>query len=235
MTDITRDPVNMNLLAVRDRIGFQRLGLMNNQVWYDDPRRLVFTLSRYKFVAKMLSGRARVLEVGCGDGFGARIVAQEVGALTVTDFDPLFIRDIRERAVDRWPMDARVHDILDGPLDGPPFDAAYSLDVLEHIPAEREGAFLSNTAASLTDHGVLVVGIPSLESQAHASPPSREGHVNCKTGRDFKALMERYFHTVFLFSMNDEVVHTGYAPMAHYLFTVCAAPRRQAVENGDGK
>lgn len=225
MTDATRDPVNMNLLEVRDRVGFQRLGLMNNQVWYDDPKRLVFTLARYKFVAKMLSGRGRVLEVGCGDGFAARIVAQEVGALTVTDFDPLFIQDIRERTVERWPMDARVHDILDGPMTGPAFDAAYSLDVLEHIPVEREGAYLANIAASLTDHGVFIAGIPSLESQAHASPPSRAGHVNCKTGRDFKVLMEGFFHTVFLFSMNDEVVHTGYAPMAHYLFTVCAAPR----------
>jgi hypothetical protein len=25
----------------------------------------------------------------------------------------------------------------------------------------------------------------------------------------------------FLFSMNDEVVHTGFAPVAHYLFAVC--------------
>ncbi len=36
-----------------------------------------------------------------------------------------------------------------------------------------------------------------------------------------KALLEHYFENVFLFSMNDEVVHTGYYPMAHYLFAVC--------------
>ena len=32
-----------------------------------------------------------------------------------------------------------------------------------------------------------------------------------------KRLMVRYFHDVFIFSMNDEVVHTGYHKMAHYL------------------
>jgi hypothetical protein len=37
--------------------------------------------------------------------------------------------------------------------------------------------------------------------------------------------MERYFHAVFLFSMNDEVVHTGFAPMAHYLIAVCTGKR----------
>jgi len=59
-----------------------------------------------------------------------------------------------------------------------------------------------------------------MESQAHASPPSKIGHVNCKTGKELKALLERFFHNVFVFSMNDEVVHTGYAPMAHYLIAI---------------
>jgi hypothetical protein len=28
-----------------------------------------------------------------------------------------------------------------------------------------------------------------------------------------------------MFSMNDEVVHTGFGPMAHYLIALCAGPR----------
>ena len=35
-------------------------------------------------------------------------------------------------------------------------------------------------------------------------------------------LLEGHFDNVFLFSMNDEVVHTGFHPLAHYLFAVCA-------------
>lgn len=30
--------------------------------------------------------------------------------------------------------------------------------------------------------------------------------------------METYFHHVFMVSMNDEVVHTGFGAMAHYIF-----------------
>jgi hypothetical protein len=29
-----------------------------------------------------------------------------------------------------------------------------------------------------------------------------------------------------MFSMNDEVVHTGFQPMAHYLFAIGAGTRR---------
>ena len=196
--------------------GVDRLGLMTGWAWHDDPRHLLFTLSRYKFVAKMYSGLNRVLEVGCSDAFATRLVAQEVKEVVAIDFDAEFIADARERASDRWPVDVRVHDILKGPVDGE-FDAAYSMDVLEHITPETEHAFISNIVASLKADGMLIIGTPSLESQTYASPQSKEGHVNCKTGPQLRALLARYFANVMMFSMNDEVVHTGYQKMAHYL------------------
>ena len=94
--------------------------------------------------------------------------------------------------------------------------------MLEHIAPAQEDAFLRNVLASLDPRGMLIVGMPSLESQAHASPQSKIGHVNCKSGNDFRSGMQRYFSNVFLFSMNDEVVHTGFYPMAHYLIAICA-------------
>ena len=218
---LTKEPQYQALLDHKGQKGLAVLGVMNNQVWHDDPRRLVFTLSRYKFVAKLLGGKKNVLEVGCGDAFASRIVQQEVGALTAIDFDPLFIEDIKSRADPDWPLDCAVHDMLTGPYPGK-FDAIYSLDVLEHIEQDKEDLFLSNALKSLTPEGVAIIGMPSLESQSYASPQSREGHVNCKSGNDFKRLMQGYFHNVFMFSMNDEVVHTGYLPMAHYLLAVCA-------------
>ena len=218
----TKEPQYSNCLDVKDEIGLQRLGLMTNQVYYDDPRRLTFILARYKFVSKMLRGYASVAELGCGDAFGSRLVLQEVGKLSAFDFDPLFVEDVNDRAVPRWPIEARVHDVLDGPLPET-YDGIYSLDVMEHIEAAHEDTYLSNLKNSLKEHGTLIVGMPSLESQVHASPVSKEGHVNCKSGDDFKIALERHFHNVFVFSMNDEVIHTGFTPMAHYLLAVCCA------------
>ncbi len=221
----TREPQYQICLEYRDKRGLERFGLMSSQSWHDDPRRLVFMLSRYKFVAKMLEGAEHVLEVGCADAFGSRIVRQAVGALTAIDFDPVFIDDAKGRADERWPIDLRVHDMLEGPVPGA-FDAVYALDVLEHIQPADEHRFLTNMTANLKrPGGVCIIGIPSLESQPHASPASREGHVNCKTMPDLKTVMARYFHNVFMFSMNDEVVHTGYHKMAHYLFALCCGPR----------
>ena len=105
------------------------------------------------------------------------------------------------------------------------FDAAYALDVLEHIPPADEPRFLGNICASLDEDGFLVLGTPSLQSQSYASLVSKEGHVYCKDGDALKASLLAFFRTVFIFSMNDEVVHTGFYPMAHYLFAVGSQKR----------
>ena len=217
----TKEKQYEDLLAVRDEVGIASLGIMTNQVWHDDPRRLAFVLARYKFVSKMFSGRKKVAELGCGDAFGSRVVKQEVQELHVYDFDPIFIDDINQRQCARWPMSAHVHDILDSPLKEAPFDGIYSLDVIEHIAQDKEELYLMNLKRSLAPHGALIIGMPSLESQSYASPQSKIGHINCKSGKDFKAMCELHFHSVFIFSMNDEVVHTGFYPMAHYLFAIC--------------
>ncbi len=216
----TRESQYSVCLDVEKVHGRQRFGIMANQAWHDDPRRLAFTCARYKFASKMLSGKSHVLEVGCADAFGTRIVRQEVESLTAIDFDPIFVKDAKETMSKKWSYEVLEHDILSQPVPGA-FDGAYSLDVIEHIPASQEHVFLSNIASSLTDNGVLIIGAPSLESQQYASPQSKEGHVNCKSGNELRKLLSHYFHNVFLFSMNDEVLHTGFSPMAHYLFVLC--------------
>lgn len=205
--------------------GLTKLGVEKSAAWHTDPRRLVFVLSRYKFAAKMLSGKKRVLEVGCGDAFPVRLLLQEVGSVHAVDIDPAFIDDAKERVDPEWPFTCAVHDMVAGPVDGI-FDAAFSLDVLEHIAQADEQKFISNIAKSLTDDGVLLVGMPSLESQAYASPLSKIGHINCKSGKDLKILLQGHFANVFLFSMSDEVVHTGYQPMAQYLMALCVGKRQ---------
>ena len=216
----TREKQYNRTVDLKEQYGLTPLGLMTNQVWHDDPRRLTFLLSRYKFVSKMLSGKQFVGELGCGDAFGTRLVMQEIPRVVAYDFDPLFIEDIKERRHPEWPVEAQFHDIIEQPLPHK-HDGIYSLDVIEHIEPSQEHIYIGHLRDSLTEDGVLILGSPSLESQPYASPPSKEGHINCKSGKDFKALMHQYFHNVFLFSMNDEVVHTGYSPMAHYLFVVC--------------
>src|SRR5437867_5187854 len=143
MADHTREPQYQAHVALRDAQGLSRLGLRANAAWHADPKRLGIVLARYKFVAKMLSGRKRVLEVGCGDAWASRVVRQEVESLVGIDFDPVFVDDAIAGMEEPWEFECRVHDMLAGPVDGA-FDAAYALDVLEHIPQTDEDWFMRN-------------------------------------------------------------------------------------------
>ena len=99
------------------------------------------------------------------------------------------------------------------------------LDVLEHILPKDEDIFIKNSIASINENGIFIAGMPSVESQLYASKQSKEGHVNCKSGEKFKEEMKKYFHNVFLFSMNDEVIHTGFAPMSQYVIVLCTGKK----------
>jgi len=208
------------------RMGSVPMSIRASTMWRVDPKLLLFTLSRHKFVAKMLSGYNRVVEVGCGDAFASRLLHPEVKELHSLDFDPVFVEDARQRAESGWPVTFAVHDILKGPyLAGGAFDAALSLDVIEHIPQEQEDTYLKNICRSLKPGGIFICGSPSLESQPHASQGSKEGHINCKSGAQLKALLSKYYNHAFLFGMNDEVLHTGFSPLCHYLFVLSVGNR----------
>jgi SAM-dependent methyltransferase len=205
--------------------GSYTLGPYNSENLWRDPRRIGFLLSRYKFVSKMLEGSASVLEIGCQEGLGTTLVAKSVGRMVAVDFYRPHIQSCLERLAPHCPnVTFRGHDMIDGPV-AEGFRAAYTLDVLEHIDPDQEHRFMANLVASLDPKGIAVIGLPSAEFQPHASPASRAGHVNCKTGQELRTFCARYFDHVFMFGMNDEVVHTGFLPMACYLLALCVGPR----------
>ena len=204
------------------------LGTNTTRIMYTDPKLLVFTLARHKYVAKMLDGFKNVLEIGCQEGFGSVIVAQAVGHMVAIDFYKPYIDSCLRRLGKVAPnIEFRGHDIIDGPVvNQNQFDGAFALDVLEHISKSDESIFMSNICLSLSDKGVLIIGTPSLESQSYASKSSKVGHINCKSGDCLHEFCDAYFHNVFMFGMNDEVLHTGFFKMSHYLFALCVNPVR---------
>jgi hypothetical protein len=208
----------------KELIGNEIIGSMSTARWRQDPKLLGIALSRYKFVSKMFSDFETVLEVGAGDAWAARVVHQTVKKLTLSDFDSVWLSDFREQAIYRsGNTEYLIHDFTKEALPVT-FSGIYALDVLEHIQPEVEFRFLTNICNSLKSEGVAIFGMPSKESQIYASTTSKEGHVNCQSGRELSETLKKHFQNVFIFSMNDEVVHTGFMPMAQYLLALCTNP-----------
>jgi 2-polyprenyl-3-methyl-5-hydroxy-6-metoxy-1,4-benzoquinol methylase len=210
------------------------MGPEGSHAWRTDPRRVPIIFARYKFVSKMLAGSDRVLEVGCADGFNMRIVLQTVNAVHGVDLRESFI-DWGRRNAARENLSATfaVADVTRTRLSGD-FDAAYSMDVIEHIPPEQEATFLGNIVSAVKEGGVMIIGTPNVSAHAHASVWATEQHINLKSAETLRASLQPFCRNVFIFSMNDEVVHTGFYPMAHYLLALCAGAKRPGTERPSG-
>ena len=203
--------------------------ILGHQISYEykhDAKHLVFSLSRYKFVSKMLEGFNTVLEVGAGDGFKSQIVSQSVKNLTLSDYTNIYNQNYNEQnPVGRGGnVKYIVHNFLEKKLNKK-YQGVYMLDVIEHIDKKKEHKFIINILNSLKKNGTLIIGCPSIESQKYASTLSKLGHTNCKNKKDLRKIMLNYFNFVFSFSMNDEVLHTGYDKMSHYNLVVCCGKK----------
>ena len=105
------------------------LGKHGSYVWKHDPKHLVFSLSRYKFVSKIFDEFNSVLEIGAGDGFQSKIVEQSVNKLSLTDIDSRNVKTFKKKGNKK--INYFLHDFLKEKLTQK-FDGIFALDVLAY-------------------------------------------------------------------------------------------------------
>ena len=200
------------------------LGPVNAESILHDPKHLLFTLARYKFATKMLVNARHIVEIGCGEGIGALMFLAETKAdITAIDFDQQQIayakNNVLSHGKGRLIFDC--HDFVETSYHTVKADGFVCLDVIEHIYSKEEKDFLSHTTGMIEKGGIAVWGTPNKDAQKYMSARSKVGHINLFDADRFQKTLDGYFSQTFLFSMNDEVVHTGFNRMAHYLIAVC--------------
>lgn len=189
------------------------LGQVSTHLYKNNPKQLLFMLARYKHAARLLPQRnIKVLELGCGEGFCTQLLVQAGNSVTGVDADVSAIRETSD-------LPSHCTYICDDFLDKTygSFDAVVSLDVIEHIPLLSEHLYMGTICKNLTATGMCIVGTPNESAFQYASEGSKIGHINNYSAQRLYDTMEKYFHNVIILCMNDEVLHTGFYPMAHYL------------------
>jgi hypothetical protein len=127
-------------------------------------------------------------------------------------------------------------------------DSIYCVDFLQFISRDEEDDFVRNLRDSLSrDFDFLLIGSPSYgaanPSDQQYSPgdgtsdrnaaelirqdfPCRskstldEARIHLRTGAELKALMQRFFQNVFMFSMVYDVAQPGIRPNAEHVFAL---------------
>ncbi len=122
-----------------------------------------FSILRPKLLSVMdllLPDEGKILDIGCGFGLFAAYFGQTQPKRQITGIDPDARRiKMAERVADALGLvnhSFLAKDARDMGLGGP-FDAAYVLDVMHHIPAEAQEPLLARLRDLLTPHGTLLI------------------------------------------------------------------------------
>ncbi|MBM3208263.1 MAG: class I SAM-dependent methyltransferase [Chlamydiae bacterium] len=187
--------------------------------WYlKTPGRFLHHMSYYKFAAKLIGNGKKVLDIGCNEGTGTYLLSKECGYAKGVDFDEEAIQSAKNN-YESENICFSSENVLETQTNQQ-WDAVVNFDVIEHIFPENSDDFIKSMADSIKPEGMVVIGTPSLISQEFASEISKKGHVNIYSHERLEAQMRKFFDIVFIFAANDEVVHTGYLPLAHYFIAV---------------
>jgi SAM-dependent methyltransferase len=157
-------------------------------------------VARYAYARRYAEGR-RVLDAGCGTGYGSAELSQ--AALRVTGIDSA--RDAIEFARANYPipgLDFVVASCARLPFPAKAFDLVVAFEVIEHLTGQR--AFLEECARVLTPHGLFIVSSPNrryyAETRAKTGP--NPYHVHEFEAREFLEELSGVFENVRLVLQN---------------------------------
>lgn len=194
------------------------LGFTGERVIPDDPKWawcFQAHLFGYEDLARRLHKGARMLDIGCGEGYGAARLAQDARLVVAGDVSHEAVAHARDRyraGNIRWV-------VFDGtrlPFDDDAFDAVCSLQVIEHFTGTDE--HLGEVARVLRRDGLHYVTTPNIDKMGEAERDNPY-HLRDFTARQLGEALTRHFEDVSLEGM----------------FYVESSPRTKAMHAAEAK
>lgn len=162
-------------------------------------------LFAYEFARNQLHEDFHVLDIGCGEGYGTRLLSQNVLKIIGLDID----QGIIDHATKKNGSDKCSFERYDGekiPYEDNIFDAVISFQVIEHVWGDIH--FVSEINRVLKKGSKLIITTPNGETRLlKGKSPWNRFHVREYTARSLHDLLSRFFSDTSLLGIRakDEV------------------------------
>lgn len=159
----------------------------------------------YNYVARELSRAERLIEVGCGAGYGAARLCAHAAQFVGLDVDSEVIAHAKAANVSTT-AEFRVYDGVQIPFEDASFDIAVSFQVVEHVPDDV--GYIAEIARVLAPGGRLYLTTPNRLTRVDPGRrPWNRYHLREYTPTELGALLTREFGDVQLLGVRgtDEV------------------------------
>jgi ubiquinone/menaquinone biosynthesis C-methylase UbiE len=145
---------------------------------------------RYHFASRFVAGR-RVLDLACGEGYGAALLARRASHVTGVDVSQQAIDHAKRAYPSLANVEFKAGSCTAIPAPDASIDVAVSFETLEHI-AEQE-RFMAELARVLKPGGLLLISCPNKAEYTDKRGTKNEFHVKELYRDEFAALVARSF------------------------------------------
>jgi glycosyltransferase involved in cell wall biosynthesis/SAM-dependent methyltransferase len=155
----------------------------------------IHSAKRYLFASERLP-ELRVLDLGCGVGYGAKILARNAAQVVAADVDAYPQRYGEETYPDAKIQRVHIAPVTETqglPFADSSFDAVVSFEVIEHVPVEQMQAFFAEIARVVKPEGKVILSTPNKNIYIHYPDPY---HVSLMTLEEFSRLLNSQFENV---------------------------------------
>lgn len=162
---------------------------------YDEARHL----AAYDYANTLVAGK-RVMDAGCGEGWGTQRLAADAATVLGVDYSAVAVAACRSKWRKPNLQFDRV-DLTESPAADERFDVVINFQVLEHI--EDPQPFLRGLRARVADDGMLMLTTPNILMSFSENPY----HVREYTAEQLRALLSQHFRSVEIIGVqgNDRV------------------------------
>ncbi|MDE0326238.1 MAG: class I SAM-dependent methyltransferase [Candidatus Poribacteria bacterium] len=154
----------------------------------------------YEYAAQFTQGQ-RVLDLGCGEGYGAHLLAQHAKQVVAVDKDKKTIQQAKQK-YDLPNLDFYIQDVSQLHKYFPyAFDVICCFHLIEHLTTPEH--FLEEVGKRLTNpKAVLLISTPNRDSPLRQSTGLQWPYHECEyNANEFRNLLSRHFRDVVLYTL----------------------------------
>ena len=159
----------------------------SGEIWYEHWHRYA--------LARQLGSHCTILDVACGEGYGAAMVAETAYKVVGVDLSI----DVIQQAKNNYRHHANLQFVTASceclPFSDASFDFAISFETIEHIEKQKE--FISELARVLRPDGILILSSPNKRLYSDAHDYHNEFHVRELYRNELEELLHETFPHIF--------------------------------------
>ena len=158
-------------------------------------------LKAYEFARPGSSGKI-VLDLGCGDGYGAAFLAKVAKEIIAIDYEEEIVLKARKK-YNATNLKFVSMDVTNLGFKNESFDILCSFQVVEHIPEEKLTSYLSEIKRVLKNEGEFYISTLNLAKNIKSPSTYKKDRAHCKEFcfEEFKSLLEGAFTDVKIFGL----------------------------------